>query len=308
MTNSQSKLLITGSNGLLGQKIVKLCSESGIDFLAVSSGDNRNPQLEERYYKQIDVTNHFAMNQLLDDYSPTCIINTAAMTNVDLCESLVEECYDVNAEAVKNLFNWTEKNEIQLIQISTDFIFDGEKDEYTELDSPNPLSIYGASKNKAEEYLMESEYLNWTIIRTSLVYGAAFHLKRSNIVLWAREEILRNRSVKIVDDQFRAPTWANDLAHAVMSACLNKKNGVFNIVGKEYLSMFEFVKRIVLFYKQPLELVSRIKSSELQQAAKRPVKTNMIIEKAKIELGYEPHSIENTLSTLEQELPLYSID
>lgn len=308
MNKSKIQLFITGSNGLLGQKIVKLCQDSEIDFLALSSGKNRNPELDEQHYRQMDVTHHAEINQLLDKYLPVCIINTAAMTNVDLCESLSNECHQINAEAVKNLFFWAKNNNAHLIQISTDFIFDGTKNEYTELDVPKPLSVYGESKMRAEEFLLQSEYLNWTILRTSLVYGAAHHLKRSNIVLWARGEILRNRTIKIVDDQLRAPTWAEDLANAVMTVFSNKKYGVYNIVGKDYLSMYEFVQRMVSFYKQPLELVKKIKSSELQQVAQRPAKTNLIIDKARIELGYNPHSIENTLASIERNLSQYSDD
>jgi dTDP-4-dehydrorhamnose reductase len=303
--NKASKIFITGANGLLGQKVVKLCQKKDIDFLATSSGSNRNPELAAKNYQKIDITDKEKLLQSLDSYKPNCIINTAAMTNVDLCKSLIEECYEINTHSVKSMLDWSSKNEAHLIQISTDFIFDGKKDEYFEVDQPNPISVYGDAKNKAEDYLLSSNYKNWSVLRTSVVYGVAHNLKRSNIVLWARSELLRNRTVKIVDDQFRAPTWADDLAFATLASFENKGFGVFNTVGSECMSMHAFVSRMAKYYKQPQELVIKIKSDELQQVANRPLKTCLNTNKAKNEFNYSPISIEESLMILEKELPNY---
>ena len=305
MISSPSKILITGANGLLGQKIVKLCQKFGLNFLATSAGVNRNPDLDPKNYQQLDITKTAAVLALCNRYQPECIINTAAMTNVDLCESLVEECYQINTSALKNLLDWSSMNNTHLIQISTDFVFDGNKNNYIENDEANPLSVYGDSKSKAEKLLLQSNYKNWSILRTSLVYGSAHLLKRSNIVLWAREELLKNRKVTIVDDQFRAPTWAEDLAFASLVSFEKKAFGIYHTVGPECLSMFDFVQRMAAFYKQPTELVQRIKTTDLQQTADRPPRTNLVILKAKRELDYNPHSLEQTLAILEKEIPTH---
>lgn len=300
------RIFITGANGLLGQKLVAQCQEKQLGFLASSSGQNVNPKLKDSNYVCLDITDANSLLKHLDNYRPTCIINTAAITNVDLCESIEEDCFNVNATAVEAMMKWCAKNDCHFIQISTDFIFDGKKEVYSEDEQPRPLSVYGLSKLRAEEGITTSAYPNWTILRTSVVYGSAHSLKRSNLVLWVRGELLRNRTVSIVDDQFRAPTWADDLAKAALTAAVKQKFGIFNIVGPQCMSMFEFVQRICRFYKQPLELVKQIKTSDLQQVAERPLKTNMLIDKAKVELDYEPLTIEETLTILEKEIPLHT--
>jgi dTDP-4-dehydrorhamnose reductase len=297
------KILITGANGLLGQKLVAHCQARNIDFLASASGKNMNPELLDINFASVDITDHDAFRYSLDNYKPTCLVNTAAITNVDLCETIENECFAVNADAVRTMMDWCAKNNAHFIQISTDFIFDGKALHYKEDALPKPLNVYGESKSRAEMIIMNSEFYKWSILRTSLVYGSAHNLKRTNLVLWARGELLRNRAVKIVNDQFRAPTWAADLASAAIKAAEREKYGVFNIVGPECMSMFTFVQRICRFYKQPLELVHQIETKELNQLAKRPVRTDLCIEKARNEINYQPLQLEETLMLLEREIP-----
>lgn len=304
--NSTKKILITGSNGLLGQKIIKLCLENRLDYIATSLGANRNPSVQSSRYFSLDISDANAVEQLFSKIKPDCVINTAAITNVDLCESTPDDCDQINVDAVNYILNWCKTLNIHFIQISTDFVFDGKKSVYVENDLPNPLSIYGKSKLKAEKLIQNSSLLNWTIMRTSVVYGVAHNMTRSNIVLWARSEILRNRKINIVGDQYRAPTWAEDLATACLRAVEKEVFGVYNIVGPECVSILEFVKRMAKYYKQPEELVQEIKTNELNQVAERPLKTHLDISKAKQALGYNPLNLENTLSLLEKELPLYS--
>jgi dTDP-4-dehydrorhamnose reductase len=292
------KLLITGSNGLLGQKLVRQLEKTGIDYLATSMGSNRNPNLPATKYVSLDITNQNNIQEVCDEYQPTAIINTAAMTNVDACEDDETGCKKLNVMAVQYLFDWCKSNTCHFIHLSTDFVFDGENGPYAENDSRNPLSIYAKSKVDSEDILLNDSYLNWTILRTIIVFGQGENLSRSNIVLWAKSELTQGKKMNIVQDQFRAPTWADDLAWACIKVAKINKNGVYHISGPETISMFELVKRIAKFYGFDENLVCPINSSTLNQKAKRPALTGFVLDKANKDLGYNPLSFEDSLDRL----------
>jgi len=231
------KILITGSNGLLGQKLVAQLLKNKVDFLATSKGENRNVDCPESKFKSLDITDIEEISTIFQNYQPTHIIHTAAITNVDYCELNPDECTQVNTEAVKLLFHAAENIQAHFQLLSTDFVFDGEKGNYKEGDKVGPLSVYAESKVKAERILFESTYLNWSVVRTIIVYGIGNNLSRSNIVCWAKEALSAGQNLTIIDDQFRAPTWADDLAWACIEICRRDKKGIFHISGPETMSI-----------------------------------------------------------------------
>ena len=144
------KVLITGSNGLLGQKLLhKLKNDKLVELIATSIGENRVSETDGYTYISLDITNKKEVEDVVNSKSPDVIINTAAMTNVYLCEDQKVDCDNLNVNAVKYLSDVSEKINAHLIHISTDFIFDGKEGAYTEEDIPNPLSYYGLSKLKS---------------------------------------------------------------------------------------------------------------------------------------------------------------
>ena len=145
------KILVTGSNGLLGQKIVGQLVRSDITFLATSTGANRNTNCSDYCYRSMDISNDSQVKSVFQFFSPDYVIHTAAITNVDYCEENKEECQKINVEGTKNLFESAQEINAHLLLLSTDFVFDGEKGNYIESDQPNPLSIYGTSKYEAEK-------------------------------------------------------------------------------------------------------------------------------------------------------------
>jgi len=292
------RILITGSNGLLGQKIVNQLSNSNYSFLATSLGANRNSMCKQTYYEALDITNKEEINDCVNKFKPTHIINTAAVTNVDYCEDNIELCNRVNIDAVKILLDISISNNIQLIQLSTDFVFDGENGPYSETDIPNPLSIYAKSKYEAEQLLVNNKYKNWSILRTIIVYGEGEQLSRSNIVLWAKSALAENKPLTIVDDQFRSPTWADDLAWACIQASKLNEIGIFHISGPTIYSIYELVCEIADFYGNDKSLIRPIKSKTLNQKALRPPKTGFILAKAKRQLGYSPKTLTESLKHL----------
>ena len=296
------KILITGSNGLLGQKLTGLLARnSNVELLATSKGNNRIKNKEGYVYQSLDITKREKVLSLVAEFLPDAIINTAAMTNVDACELNKEQCWDLNVTAVQYIIEAAEKYNSHLIQLSTDFVFDGENGPYQEADQPNPLSYYGKSKYKSEKLLVASK-IEWSIVRTILVYGVVDDLSRSNIVLWAKEALEKGNPLTIVDDQFRSPTLAEDLAMGCYLIALKKAEGIYHISGKDAMSIIELVYKVADFYGLDKSIVTPIKSALLNQPAKRPPKTGFILDKAIKDLGYNPLSIKEGLVELTRQL------
>ena len=292
------RILITGSNGLLGQKVVDLCLSKGLPFLATSSGENRYSKCPETQYQTLDITDEANIKAVFDQYLPTHIIHTAAMTNVDACEAQPEACDLVNRQAVYMLARASQAIGAHFQLLSTDFVFDGEAGPYKETDQPNPLSVYARSKYEAEHLLEDVIGLNYSIVRTIIVYGQGEQLSRSNLILWAKEALQEGKPLNIVDDQFRAPTWADDLAWACVRICELNQTGIFHISGPETISIYDIVLRVAAYYQLPTDQITRLKSNTLNQAAKRPPRTGFILDKASSILSYKPHTLEETLALL----------
>lgn len=296
------KILITGSNGLLGQKLLhKLRQDFSVELIATSKGENRVSIKEGYTYFDLDITNNDAVAKFISIEKPQVVINTAAMTNVDLCEDENKDCDALNVEAVRYLADACVKVDAHLIQISTDFIFDGENGPYKEEDKPNPLSYYGLSKLKSEQLLQEHA-VKWTVLRTIIVFGVGENLSKGNIVLWAKGALAKGDPLNIIDDQFRAPTLAEDLADICILAAKKKAFGIFNASGKDIMSIYEIVERIAKHYGNSIENLNKISTATLKQKAGRPPKTGFILDKSRKELGYNPHSFEECLTIIDQQL------
>lgn len=296
------KVLITGSNGLLGQKLSDLyLTLPDIHFLATGTGTNRHPAGDKVPYKTLDIRDADAVMKLFTEFRPDCVIHTAAMTNVDQCESEKEACWALNVHAVSGIIDACNAVNAHLIHLSTDFIFDGKAGPYNEEALPNPISYYGESK-LAGEKLVQEKAKNWAIVRTVLVYGIVNDMSRSNIVLWAKGALESGKAISVVTDQFRSPTLAEDLAMGCRLIEKQEAKGIFHISGKDFMSVYELVERVAKFWDLPMDNVSPSDSSGINQAAKRPPITGFIIDKAVRELGYAPHSFEEGMAVLKDQL------
>ena len=246
----------------------------------------------------MDITDKNEIEETFEYVKPDVVINTAAMTNVDACEDDKEGCWKLNVDAVQYLTNACEKYNSHLIHVSTDFIFDGKEGPLTEEAIPNPISYYGESKLAAEE-IVKKATCKWSIARTVLVYGVVDNMSRSNIVLWAKGALETGKELTVVDDQFRTPTLAEDLAHGCILIAQKGAEGIYNISGEEYMCIIDLVKRVAKFYGLDENLVKPVSSSTLNQKAARPPKTGFILDKAKNDLGYKPSSFEEGLSIVD---------
>jgi len=295
------KILITGSNGLLGQKLISLLTnEANIELIATSRGANRLP--EGNYtYESLDITNKTEVIATIESHQPDVVINTAAMTNVDQCESEKEACWKLNVAAVEHLVDACNANNTHLVHVSTDFIFDGSHGPLVETEVPNPVNYYGDSKLAAEK-LIEEKSESWAIARTVLVYGIAHDMSRSNIILWVKNSLESGKDINVVNDQWRTPTLAEDLAKGCYLLAKKKAKGIYHISGKDMLTPYDIALKTAEFFNLDKSLIHKTDGSKFKQAAKRPPKTGFIIDKARKDLGYEPVSFEEGIGILKEQM------
>ncbi|GHE23667.1 SDR family oxidoreductase [Sphingobacterium griseoflavum] len=295
-------ILVTGSNGFLGQKLVdKLTFEGGYTVVATSKGPNRNPNKEGYTFVQGDLNEEGLLSSLLAMYTPTHIIHTAAMTSVEACEKNRELCEATNVTLVKRLASCCLENNIHLTFLSTDFVFDGKAGPYREEDTPNPCNNYGQSKLAAEQAIWASG-CQAAILRTILVYGHIQDPSRSNFVSWVREKLSSAQTITVVKDQWRMPTWVDDLADACIIAASKKAKGTYHISGDTLMSILEIALEVAAYWELDKRYIKPIAADEIGQGENRPRKTGFIIRKATDELGFRPTPLALSFRAIEKQL------
>jgi dTDP-4-dehydrorhamnose reductase len=294
------KILLTGSNGLLGQKLVGLLHQHPeVALVATARGTNRLADLYPNlHFAALDVTDAAQVRQVLAQEQPTHVIHTAAMTQVDDCELHQAACWQQNVTAVEHLAAACADLGIHLTHLSTDFIFNGKEGPLAEDAAPDPISHYGASKLAAERVVQATAGLRWAIARTVLVYGTLHGSGRSNIVLWVRDSLRKGQKIKVVTDQWRTPTLAEDLAEGCWLLARQSAQGIYHISGYELLTPFEMAEQVADFFGLDKALLERVDSATFTQPGRRPARTGFLIEKAERELGYQPRSFAEGIALL----------
>ena len=304
---TKKKVLVTGSNGLLGQKIIySLIERKDIDLLASSKGLNRLITKSGYRYVDLDITKNEEVKKVFENENPDAVINCAAMTNVDYCEENQDSCWEINVKAVENLAKSCEVSKSHLLHLSTDFVFDGKSGPYTEDDKPNPLHFYAKSKLKSEE-IVKKIMTNWTIARTIIIYGITDNMSRSNIVLWAKKEIENGNTINVVNDQLRSPTLAEDLAKGCISIIDKSAFGLYHLSGPKTYSILDLVHKVADFYNLDKSLILPVTSASLNQSATRPLSTGFDITKAKKDLDFNPVDFLEGIKIMDQQIKNHEI-
>lgn len=295
------RILVTGANGLLGQKLVaRLMHDPAAEVIATA----RKPLalgMKRGFFATLDISDAAQTQHILLLYRPDVVINTAAMTQVDQCETDRDACWRANVDAVKYLVNACEQVGARLIHLSTDFIFDGSHGPLDESAAPSPVNFYGQSKLAAEKIVQQGR-VKWAILRTVLVYGITADLSRSNIVLWVKSSLEAGKKIRVVNDQWRTPTLAEDLALGCHLAAQKEATGIYHISGEQLMTPYEIALATARFFELNENLIEPADSSTFTQPAKRPPKTGFIIDKAKKDLGYRPHTFEEGLAIVSAQL------
>ncbi len=297
----KKRILLIGSNGMLGQRLMEnLIIKKDIELLC--SSVEGTSFIQNVNYIQSDITDKNKVKNIIGDFYPDFIINTAAYTDVDGCETEKDLSWKINVTGVENLARFAGPLDSHLIHISSDYVFDGSNGPYSEEDIPNPVSYYGRTK-LASENALHSVKLKYTIIRTNVLYGPA-KFGRPDFVKWVVSSLRDNKTIRIVDDQINNPTYIDDLVFAINQVIEFTNEGVYNIGGAEVLSRYEFTIRIADFFNLDKNLISKIKTEVLNQPAPRPLNSGLINLKAQTELDYKPRSIEETFLLMKKELNL----
>jgi dTDP-4-dehydrorhamnose reductase len=272
------KILLLGHKGMLGS-----------DLLAKLSVGHEVIGLDK---DEINIVSPEECKKAITETAPDIVINAAAFTNVDGCETAKEECFAVNAVAVKNIAEACRANKIKIIHFSTDYVFNGQGNQpYKEDDKCDPISVYGESKLAGEKYL-QSLSDNYVLIRTSWLYG----VKGKNFVQAIIEKAKAKRyisdtmeqanakptgpsTIEVVDDQVGSPTYTKDLAAAVALLIEKNAQGIFHITNRGTCNWYQFAVRILKESGFTDIEVLPIKSGQLKRPARRPAYSVMSMQK-----------------------------
>jgi dTDP-4-dehydrorhamnose reductase len=297
------RIIITGSNGLLGQKIASVfAAETDFDIL-LTSFEKESYITNLKYpYHQLDITKKSDVKSLVHNFRPDVIINAAAFTNVDESENEREYTWRLNVDAVKNLIIASRLTDSKIIHFSTDYIFNGKDGPHFEDSIPDPINYYGRTKLASENALISSG-IKHCIIRTMILYGVGQSVK-NNFVIWVINQLQNNQIIKVVDDQFGNPTLVDDLALYVLKIVETNRSGIYNICGSENLNRYKFALKIAQVFKFDENLIKTVKTVDLGQTAQRPLKSGLNCFKATSEMGIKLLDAEQGLFVLKRQLEL----
>jgi dTDP-4-dehydrorhamnose reductase len=296
------RILITGSNGLLGQAVSKMFLRETDHEIFVTSAEDQPYIYDKCEYRTLDITRKDDLKKAALEYSPNVIINCAAFTNVDACETERELSWKINVDGVKNLIIAARMCESSIVHFSTDYVFDGRSGPYSEDDIPNPISFYGREKLASENALKTSE-IQHAIVRTLVIYGTGIKVK-SNFALWLIDKLGKNEPVNIVTDQISNVTMVEDLALGTLRIVERKCTGIYNIAGSDILSRYDFALKLCDIFGYDKDLVKPLTTDMLNQPAPRPLRSGLTTYKAESELGFRPMDSFEGLSLLKIQLGL----
>jgi len=293
------KILVIGGGGQLGTKIVEQVRK---DHSLHATYMTRKPRLEETRIHQADKTNRDIIQNLIKRLEPDAVIDTAAIHNVDYCETHREDAYRVNVEGTKNIAEACESTGAKMIFVSTDYVFDGRKGLYKETDPPNPVNYYGQSKLEGEKAVREA-CENHVIARTSVIYSwvSTSTLQSSsgkplNFAMWLTQKLGKGEHVNIVTDQYSSPTLADSLAETLIKACEQDVTGLYHISGKTRINRYDFTLKLAKKMGYDNSLIHPINSSSLKQLAKRPIDSSLDVGKIERTLGVNMLNIDEALT------------
>jgi len=289
------KLLVTGASGLLGHKIVQLALEKGHKVHSIYKEQPINLGTTIK----LDLTDQDGVFNVISRLKPEVIIHTAAYTDVDGCEINKDLAWKVNAEATKHIATASTSIGAHLTYVSTDYIFDGEKGLYSEEDSPNPISYYGYTKLKGEEFVRKHGE-EWCIARPSVIYGWEPKHKL-NFATWLLNNLNQGKEVKVLIDQYVSPTLNTNLAEMLLEIAERKIAGTLHTAGANRISRYEFALTLAEVFNLNMDLVRPATMDEMSWKAKRPRDSSLNVSRALAMLNQKPLRLNQSLETMRRE-------
>ena len=281
------KILVTGSYGQLGRSLFNYLKSNTEIFWT-----GRNIPLNEKGF-YLDICDRINLKGLISLCNPDILINLAALTNVDFCEKNSNIAKEINTNGVRNICD-TFKGKI--IQLSTDYVFNGKNGPYVEEDEASPISVYGKTKLEAEN-IVSSHNSDNLILRGNVLYDNCIS-SRASFLNWVVQSLREKTPINVVDDQINNPTWAQSMAK-VIGLCIKKEiSGIYHWGDAEFVSRYKFAKMIAKHYNLETELIKSKSTEELGQVAPRPLKSGLLSDKIIKKLDIKQPSINECLNQI----------
>lgn len=266
---------VTGGNGLLGTKLVK-ASPDHVEWLSIDMHDTSSTSLKGGYVRA-DISRKVETVSLISRFRPDVVFHTAALTHVDECETDRDRAWAVNVSGAENVAQACRSCGALMIHMSTDYVFDGRCGPYAEEAETCPPNYYGKTKLESEIRVMDC-CPDSIIVRTMVLYGYESHV-RSNFALWVIDALTRKRAISVVTDQMGNPTLADDLARGLIALTGKNYHGVLHAAGEEWISRFEFAKRLAGVFELDDSLIQEIETRSLKLPASRPLLSGLKTER-----------------------------
>ncbi|MFC6722071.1 dTDP-4-dehydrorhamnose reductase [Halobacteriaceae bacterium SHR40] len=291
-------VLVVGASGLLGSNVVTAGKARGRDV--VGTYHSTRPRFEIPL-EQLDVRNTDRFRELIQEYQPTTVINCAAMTDVDGCESNPDEAFAINAEAPEVFAAICAETDTRFVHISTDYIFDGSTSgSYAEAANPNPQQVYGESK-LAGEQAVRTAGSDPLVIRPSFVYGV--HRSRDELTgfpAWVREQLTNGESVPLFTDQYITPSRAGETAETLLELGSAGQSGVVHIAARSCVTPYEFGEQICRLIGASVESLEEGSMDDVDRPAKRPKRTCLDVSRVEEVLDRPQPTLTADLATIDR--------
>ena len=289
------RILVTGANGLVGQAAVRAAGRwPGADVLATGRGPAPAPT--PGGYARLDVLDGGAVERAMQDFAPDAVVHCAGTARVEACQDDREACWALNVDAVETLAGACHRHGARLVLPSTDFVFDGQAGPYAEADRPAPANAYGRSKLAAENALRISRLTDWAVARTTMVFGVPEGDARGDFVRWLVGALRAGERVRVPSDQWRTPTFDDDLADGLLRLVRFRRAGLFHVAGREWVSVLDFARQVAAAFDLDGSLIEPTTTAELHPGAPRPLRGGLLILRAESELGFRPRPLPRALA------------
>ncbi len=293
------KILITGGTGLLGRALVT-SADSSYEIVSTFAGDYQILDTPQIIYKKLDIRDREGYFQLLRDFKPEVTIHTAGMSNPDYVEKNNKEAWETNVGGTQNIIKACEESGSKFIYISSNAIYNGSRAPYREEDKADPVNYYGKIKLECEEVTKESNII-WAIVRPILMYGWNHAFERPNIVTTGISRLRKKEKFFVYDDVYYTPLYYYSCAEAIWKIIEKNKFEVFNVAGKDRLSIYGLMKGVAEVFKLEQSLLIPVQQGFFQELVKRPKDTSYNTAKMESVLGLKPLEIRQGLGLMRQE-------
>lgn len=287
------KILVIGSTGFLGQNIIKLKTKYNL------KGTHFKNKINSSIY--LNLHNHYLVNKIISSYSPSIVIDSS---NFNIQNVNSEKAIKINNNNMTYLISVCNNIGARLLFISSDMVFDGKRGNYKEIDIPNPINLYGTLKHESE--ILISHLSNDSlIVRTSLLFGWN---NTKNFVLWIIENLRKNNSIQVINDQYISPSYCPDISKMILETIYHDITGTIHLAGNSQLSRFEFAKLICKIFLLNEDLLIPIKMSKIDFGMKRGKYTTLNVEKATNLLRHKPVSATSMLTKMKKDEKQFSLN